>query len=266
VDEARDAVIRRMLEEGRAAWPAIDLDAAAFAEILADKPLGDSLHVADLYLACACAAKSPGALEAFETKYVSQLPIFLAGVERSQAVIDDVKQLVRERLFVAPEEGHAKIRDYSGRGSLTSWLRVVTLRVASNRRRQHKPHAPLSDAHEAEMLPALDPELKIIQTRYKGSFAAALRAAFASLTPRERLLFRMHFVDGLNIDRIGLVFSVHRATVARWLGAAREVVVERTMSQLGDELHLDPADFESLLRVVRSALDVSLQGLLAERE
>jgi RNA polymerase sigma-70 factor (ECF subfamily) len=93
----------------------------------------------------------------------------------------------------------------------------------------------------------------------------ALRAAFASLTPRERLLFRMHFIDGLTIDRIGVVFSVHRATIARWLASAREMVVDRTMAQLGDELRLDPAEFESLLRVVRSALDVSLQGLLADQ-
>jgi RNA polymerase sigma-70 factor (ECF subfamily) len=56
---------------------------------------------------------------------------------------------------------------------------------------------------------------------------------------------------------------VHRATVARWLASAREVVLERTMAQLGDDLRLDPAELVSLIRVVRSELDVSLQGLLA---
>jgi len=264
VDGEREAVIRRLFDEGRRAFPAIDLTVDVFTPFLGET-LSDSLHGADLYLACACSARDPRALEMFESRYVSQVPMFLAGVESSPAVVDEVKQLVRDRLFVAPEGERAKIFEYSGRGSLGSWLRVVTLRVASNRRRAIKPHAPLSDdEHEADLLPAMDPELKIIQTRYKGPFNEALRDAFASLTPRERLLFRMHFIDGLNIDRIGLVFSVHRATVARWLAAAREMVLERTMAQLGDELRLDPAEFASLLRVVRSALDVSLQGLLAE--
>jgi RNA polymerase sigma-70 factor (ECF subfamily) len=258
-------VIRGLFDEGRAAWPAIDLDEPAFAEFVGERETAEGLHAADLFLACACASKNASALETFESRYTSQIGAWLAGVERSPAVVDEVKQLVRERLFVAPAEGRPKICDYSGRGSLASWLRVVTLRVASNRRRKDKPSVPLSeDAHEADVVPALDPELKIIQTRYKGPFDAALRAAFASLTPRERLLFRMHFIDGLNIDRIGVVFSVHRATVARWLASAREVVVERTMAQLGDELRLDPTEFESLLRVVRSALDVSLQGLLSD--
>lgn len=68
----------------------------------------------------------------------------------------------------------------------------------------------------------------------------------------------------MNIDRIGAVFNVHRATVARWIAAAREGLLERTMARLGERLRLEPADFESLLRVVRSSLDVSLHALLAE--
>jgi RNA polymerase sigma-70 factor (ECF subfamily) len=142
-------------------------------------------------------------------------------------------------------------------------VRVVTLRVASNHRRTLKPHSEISEEEDA--LPSFDPELKIIQAKYKRPFDAALRTAFESLTARERTLFRMHFIDGLNIDRIGVVFSVHRATVARWLAAAREKLLDRTMAQLGDELKLDPEELVSLLRVVRSALDVSLQGLLSSR-
>jgi RNA polymerase sigma-70 factor (ECF subfamily) len=74
----------------------------------------------------------------------------------------------------------------------------------------------------------------------------------------------MHFLDGLNIDRIGIVFGVHRATVARWLATARELVLERTMTLLGDRLQLDAAEFASLLRMVRTTLDVSLHSLLSE--
>jgi RNA polymerase sigma-70 factor (ECF subfamily) len=247
-------------EEGCRAWPAIDVPFEAWKTFLGERESLESLKAPDLFLACACASGNTKALEAFEARYIAQVPIFLAGIEHDPAVLDEVRQLVRERLFVGERK---KIAEYSGRGSLGSWLRVVTLRVAFNRRRGVKAHDELTDE---EVLPDVDPELKIIQARYQRPFDAALRAAFASLTPRERILFRMHFIDGLNIDRIGLVFSVHRATVARWLAAARDAVLERTMSLLGDELDLDPKELMSLLRVVRSGLDISLQGLLAEEK
>jgi RNA polymerase sigma-70 factor (ECF subfamily) len=268
--EASPAAIDALFEQGRARWAGIDVSRDAFAAFLGDRAQDDvqlaTLHGADLYLACACAAEDAGAIAAFEARYMSEVPSYLAGVERSPAIVDEVRQLVRQRLFVAEDRDRRKILEYSGRGSLASWVRVVTLRVDSNRRRDDgRALADISDhENDAGLLPTVDPELAIIQTRYKDAFNIALSAAFSSLTPRERLLFRMHYLDGLNIDGIGLVFSVHRATVARWLAGARETILERTMSLLGDELHVDAAEFESLLRVVRSALDVSLHGVLAE--
>jgi RNA polymerase sigma-70 factor (ECF subfamily) len=270
--EPSPGVIDELYAQGRGRWPGVELARDVFAAFLRERAPDDgdlaALHGADLYLVCACAADDPRALAAFDARYITEVPAFLARVETSPDVIEEVRQLVRHRLFVDDDRDRRKILEYSGRGSLGSWMRVVTLRVASNRRRAAgRPHVPLSDDEgESDLLPALDPELAIIRDRYKNSFDRALRAAFTSLAPRERLLFRMLYIDGVNIDGIGLVFSVHRATAARWLAAAREAVLERTMSLLGDELRVDAADFASLLRVVRSALDVSLHGLLAEAE
>lgn len=240
-------------ETGRRRWPAIDVPLERWRAFVADREV---VHAEDFYLACSCALGIAGAIEAFEARWMPEVPLFLTGIERDPAVIDEVKQLLREKLFVGEEK---KIAQYSGRGSLGSWLRVVTLRIASNRRRGEKNHEEIG-----EEISSLDPELKIIQAKYRKPFDAALRSAFASLTAKERTLFRMHFVDGLSLDEMGRVFSVHRATVARWIALAREQVLERTMASLGDELRLNGPELESLLRIVRSSLDVSLQGLLAE--
>lgn len=262
--------VDELFERGRACWPGVELPREVFAVFLGERAQDDSelaaLSGADLYLACACGADDPRALAAFEARYVAQVPAFLERIDTAPDVVAEVRQLLRHRLFVAEDKDQRKILQYSGRGSLGSWVRVVTLRVASNRRRDAgRQHAPLSgDESETELLPTVDPELAIVRDRYKESFDQALRRAFASLSPRQRLLFRMLYIDGVNLDGIGLVFSVHRATAARWLAAAREAVLERTMSLLGDELRVDAADFASLLRAVRSALDVSLQGLLGE--
>jgi RNA polymerase sigma-70 factor (ECF subfamily) len=258
----------RLLAAGRAAWPGVDLDPARFAEHVRAR-LGDgdpsAIHAADLYLACACEAGDPRALAAFEARYIAEVPAFLAGVTREPAAIEEVRQRVRERLFVAAPGARPKIAEYAGRGALASWVRVVVLRVASNLRRAERPHADLEIAAETKILPGVDPELATLRARYQPAFDEALRASFAELTPRERTLFRMHFLDGLALDRMAVVFDVHRATVARWIAAARQGLVDRTMARLGAELRLSPTELDSLLAVVRSGLDLSLPALLADQ-
>ena len=46
--------------------------------------------------------------------------------------------------------------------------------------------------------------------------------------------------------------------------AARQRLLEGTLRLMGERLHLDPTELESLLGVLRSGLEVSLPGLLAE--
>ncbi len=258
--------LSRAVEVARQAWPRVELDVDAFARhVAARAAVGseETLHLSDLYLACACAGGNSAALEAFDARYVAEVPIFLAGVESDPASIDEVRQLLRERLFVAAAERSPKIFEYSGRGTLGSWLRVVTLRVAFNRARGQRKDVPF-DEEAVDALPSLDPDLALLRARYRDDFGRALRQSFADLPPRARLLLRMHFVDGLTLDQMGLVFQVHRATVARWLASARGSVFEGTMTALGDGLRLDAAEFASLFRAVRSSLDLSLQSLLED--
>jgi RNA polymerase sigma-70 factor (ECF subfamily) len=68
-----------------------------------------ALHTADLYLACACAGGDAAGLAAFEARYIAEVPVFLAGVERGAAAVEEVSQLVRERLFVAGAGRRPKI-------------------------------------------------------------------------------------------------------------------------------------------------------------
>ncbi len=60
--------------------------------------------------------------------------------------------------------------------------------------------ASLDEVGAEQLLCTVDPELTILKQRYRPAFDEAVRAAFAGLSAKERLLFRMHFIDGLNID------------------------------------------------------------------
>jgi RNA polymerase sigma-70 factor (ECF subfamily) len=260
--------LAQAFDAGRAAWPELTVDPAAHARFVLERTregadIG-SLHAEDLYLACACASGDARAVAAFERRYIADVPSFLARVERSPDVLDEVQQALRDILFVPRPDKPPKIAEYSGRGTLGSWLRVVTLRTHLNLRRQQRDHAPFDDEGPPAALPDESPELALLRARYDAAFQRALRDAFAALTPRDRSLFRLHFLDGLDLDRLGLVFGVHRATAARWLAAAREQLGATTLGLLRERLAVNEQELTSLMGLVRSRLEVSLRGLLRE--
>lgn len=252
-----------ILADARAAWPGVVVDDAPFIRHLAlrvrDGRTLSALKTGDLYLACACADGQRAALDAFEHAYLAQLPSFLGRIDRSTPFVEEVRQLVRERLFVGPS---AKIADYSGHGALAAWVRVIAVRTALALRRGDGRSEPEDEARALAATP--DPELDYIKMRYRAPFEAALRDALAALDKKDRTFLRLHFVDGLGIDRIGALYQVHRATAARWIATAREALFDRARALLTERLHLRPDEFESLANVMRSQLEVSLHGLLRD--
>jgi RNA polymerase sigma-70 factor (ECF subfamily) len=72
----------------------------------------------------------------------------------------------------------------------------------------------------------------------------------------------MHFIDQLNIEGIGRIYRVHRATVARWLVAIRQLVLENLRTELKLDLRASTSEFRSMLAVVRDDLELSMRHLL----
>jgi RNA polymerase sigma-70 factor (ECF subfamily) len=115
------------------------------------------------------------------------------------------------------------------------------------------------------LVPAHDPELRYIGAMYHDAMTAAVRSAFAALETRERRLLRLAMLDGLTIDDLGKLHGVHRATAARWLADARERVLELTRAQLTEVLGASASEVDSIVRLVHSRVEVSLDRLLQTR-
>lgn len=256
---------RVLWEEGQRAWPGVEVEEAEFRRYLAVRPAARASG-ADLYLACACAAGQGAALAAFEAHYLSQVPAMVSRLSLSADRIDEVQQRVRTKLLVAgPQE--PRILHYGGQGALGSWVRVVALREAHTLLRQRgEGRLPEDDLAGAGVLGgALDPELDYVRQRYQGDFKQALRDAIVSLGSEERNLLRLCFVDGLSIDQLGGIFGVHRATAARKVQRVREQVFEHTRQLLRERLGVQHGELDSLIRVLRSQLNVSLRALLSDQ-
>jgi RNA polymerase sigma-70 factor (ECF subfamily) len=182
----------------------------------------------------------------------------------SRALVDEIKQLVREKLFVAPAGERPRIATYAGRGHLSSLVRVVAVRTAiSVLRRQRREHLVADPAPDMPS-PRLDPELAHFQDRYQAHFKEAFEAAVQTLTSRERNLIRYQLVDGLSVDQIGSLYGTHRATAARWTAAARDKLAVATRQQLRARLALPDEEAEGLIRGVQSQIELSIQRLFAD--
>ncbi len=254
---------------GRAAWPGVALALERFVAHLAHRinaRAGEpadrvllAMPAADLYLAAACSEKDAAALAAFRDAYVPALRQALGKLALAPAVIDETVQRVLVMLFVG-DGGAPQIDGYGGKGTLRSWVRSIGVRTGRRLAGLEHDSSPGDDLDE---LPAAvaDPELELLRTRYGGQVRAAFASAFAELSERERNVLRQYHIDGLTIDQLAALYQVNRATTARWVAGARLAVVRGTRRQLVDRFGIAAADVDSIIRLVRSQLAVSVRDL-----
>jgi RNA polymerase sigma-70 factor (ECF subfamily) len=260
---AMDELVARLAAEGRAAWPDVPLDADVFARLVAPHTReGGSLHAGDLWLACACAEGVPQAIAAFERAFLSQVRLFIARIDPSPELAEEVRQGLRERLLVARAGAPPRIAGYTGRGPLGGWLRVAAVRLALDVRERAGDVARFTDDLASAVAQSDEPEVALLRRRHRADFQAAVEQAIAGLTPKERTLMRLYAADGKTIDELGVAYRVDRSTISRWLANARRRVLAETHRLLGQRLRLSPSELTSLMRAVRSDLHLSLNRLL----
>jgi RNA polymerase sigma-70 factor (ECF subfamily) len=207
--------------------------------------------------------KDPAAIKAFDAAYMPGVERAIARMRLPPADVKDVAQSLREHLLVGKAGEAPQIAEYGGRGDLAGWLRVAAVRAALKSLRGRKPHAELDDARLALRSMGDDPELSYMKEVYRKAFREAFAAALASLEPREKNLLRQHFVDGLGVDELGRLYGAHRATAARWLQRARENLLDATKTNFARRAGLSARESASVLRMVRSRIDVTFGRLLA---
>ena len=224
-----------------------------------------ALKAGDLLLALACAARLPIALAAFDSELLStrKLAVALARVDPSPAFVDEVRQVVREKLLLGKPGTPPRILDYAGRGSLAAWTQVVAMRCALDLRPARLEEDP---SELPELAGERDPELRILQERYGKAYESALTKAFDALDDEQVNLLRLQIVDGLQTARIAALFRVDRSTIKRRLADCREALLAETWRILGADLNASPDSLQSILRLVRSQLHVSVGRLLRDRE
>lgn len=232
--------------------------------IQADPASVVDLAVIDLHLAFAARLGHAGAMARFESQVMATLGRVIGRVDASDAFIDEIKQRIRTKLFVSDGTSPAKIAHYTGQGDLLAWVRVVAVREALDSVRAERRRALDSDdALMAIEASATGPDMLAFRQQYRAQFAEAFRDALAALQPEQRNVLRLHYVHGLSIDKLGGVLRVHRSSAARRIAKARQDLLSGTRRNLHARLSIDRREFDQLMGLVASRLDLSIERILA---
>lgn len=256
------SALRAEWDAARAQWRGIDVSFDAFEAYVGARVGGAPLALSDCYLACALGSGDRAALALFEAQLVPRLARVLAARGANDDTISEALQRMRQRLFVGTTP---KITQYSGKGALQAWLRVVTVRELLQLQRAAPREKGVEDDRLFDRASAGDdPELEHLKTKYRAEFREAFAAALADLEANERNILRYHYLDGLTMDRIGALSGVHQTTVTRRLAKARQSLLDGTVSKMRRTLAVDAEQMQSIVRMIQSQLDVSLGGLMRD--
>ncbi|MBX3154355.1 MAG: hypothetical protein KF773_00015 [Deltaproteobacteria bacterium] len=269
--EARLAAI---CAEAAAAWPGVAVApadvVAAFAEKLAADASADgppplaAAGAVEIHLAIACARGDSAAIAAFDRAYLDVVPLALAGMKLPQATVDDVRAAVRDKLLLADGARPPRVLEYAGRGRLRGLVQVTATRTAIDRIRLEEREAELPAGRD--LAAPTDVALSLIKAQYRDAFAEGFRTAVTAASRRDRNLLRLHFLGGVTLDQLAQMYGVHRATVVRWLAAAREAVFAATREHVAGRLRAPAEELDEMFDLVKSRVELSVERLLASVE
>jgi len=192
----------------------------------------ESLHAAELALACACSAGNEAAWEHFVAEYRPGLHRAARAIAGESAAREFADSLFGDLFGLRESEGMRRsLFDYfHGRSKLTTWLHAILAQRHVDEIRRTRRMEPLDDpegdegsaqAHSmAHKNPSPDPE----RARYLAMTQAAVQAALDALHPRDRLRLAYYYVEELTLLEIGKLLGEHEATVSRKLDRARQDV------------------------------------------
>ena len=177
--------------------------------------------MSDRELVLRCLRKEPGAWEAFLGAHRDAM-VGAAGAALSRATgtarQDEVESAVQATLVALLEKDSAALREWQGRASLATYLRVIATRVALNtvrteRRRGALRFRPLEAAGDpAAPAPREEDPPEI----------AGLRAAMDQMPARDRLILKLFHLDGASYRQIATILKVPFNAVSPTLIRARE--------------------------------------------
>jgi RNA polymerase sigma-70 factor (ECF subfamily) len=211
-----------------------------------------ALHLDDLALATACADGREAAWEHFIREFRPALYRAADALDPAGSARDLADALYADLFGLRERDGERQslFRYYHGRSSLATWLRAVLAQRYVDRHRSARRVEPLPDDESAAPLRAVSSEPDPDRERLRALLVAALTAALAALTARDRLRLACYYAQELTLAQAGKLLGEHEATTSRQLARTRKAIREDVERRLRDEHRLSPPEIAGCFEAV----------------
>ncbi len=95
-----------------------------------------------------------------------------------------------------------------------------------------------------------------------GPLKAAVETALKALPIAERNALRLYFLEGMTVDEVARLRGIHKSNGSRWIARIRRDILADVKQKLKAELAVSDTELESILRLMQSQLDVSVERAL----
>jgi RNA polymerase sigma-70 factor (ECF subfamily) len=265
--EPPSELVTAVLSAGRERWPGVKIDHRELTSYLAERPVSAERLTpglaCDLFLAFACFANVPTAVQLFQTLYD---PIVVGVARRfdpSAPFADELRQRLAETLFVRGRGQRAgRIAEYRGQARLSVWVRTCAKRAALRLAKVNNPEVLMTrDALADEIAEVCDQELTLLKDHYGEIFRAELVLALGELQAKDRMLLQLHLVAGLSTTRIAQMYHLNQSSISRQLQRAASATFSLIKQRIHRRLGVDTAELESLLDLARSHIELTLSSI-----
>lgn len=183
----------------------------------------DSLHIADLALAAACAVGLEAAWDHFVAEFRPVLYRAADAVAPGGGAREVADALHGELYGLKDRDGarQSLFRYFHGRSSLSTWLRSLVAQRYVDVIRAGRRADPLPDEASSSALPSRAAPPDPDRARFVGAMQQALGRAMAALAPRDRLRLGCYHAQEMTLAQIGRLTGEHEATVSRHLARTR---------------------------------------------
>jgi RNA polymerase sigma-70 factor (ECF subfamily) len=234
----------------------------------------DSLHAADLALACACSEGNPAAWDFFMARFRPELYRAGRAIAGEAAGRELADSLYAELYGLREAAGQRKsLFDYFlGRSKLMTWLHAILAQRHVDGIRRARRTEPLEEGEAGEpssnnsaataAVGSPDPE----RNRFLAILQVVLTAALDALAPRDRLRLAYYYVEGLTLAEIGRLLGEHEATVSRKLERTRRGIRKHVEGALRQEKKLSAAQLQLCYEYAREEWPFDLTRALSPGE
>jgi RNA polymerase sigma-70 factor, ECF subfamily len=236
----------------------------------------DTLHVADLALAGACAAGNSPAWEAFVERYRPELYRAARAIAGEACGRELADSLYADLFGLREPEGRRKslFEYFQGRSSLGTWLRAVLAQRHVDEIRRSARTEPLENTAEGGLSETIGSKVPVAtaaahdpeRIRFLAMLQAIVATVLAALDARDRLRLAYYYVDDLTLAEIGRILGEHEATVSRKLERTRTDVRRRVEMSLRQEKKLSDAQVLLCFEYALEQWPFDLTRVLSARE